>query len=433
MVQYLSLRKPLCRCLNWTLNNMISLYIHIPFCIKKCRYCDFLSFKSDAETIERYVEALCKEIASTGVGVVGANSEEPAQATIVETIFFGGGTPSVLSGEQIGKIMDIIKYKFNLSPKAEISMECNPGTAGLGKLIEYRKAGINRLSIGLQSGNDKELGYLGRIHSFRQFEETFKWARKAGFDNINIDIMSALPGQTLESYLDTLTKVVKRNPEHISAYSLIIEENSEFWDIYGDDAGVSDKKPVPLSYGEQCLVALDGIPSLPDEQTEREMYYITKDVLSRSGYHRYEISNYSKPGYECRHNKVYWTGKNYIGFGIGAASYINGIRYKNIEAIEQYMEYVECDKCRSIYIDENVLTLDERMEEFMFLGLRLTEGISKNEWRKNFGCEIEDVYGKKIEEFISDGLLQAKNDRIFLTDRGVDVSNIVLAEFLLES
>lgn len=405
---------------------MLSIYVHIPFCLKKCKYCDFLSFCADETTIENYVEALCKEIDGSdskfGVGDnkfgVGDNELCGESGHIeVETIFFGGGTPSVLSGALICKIVNKIKNKFNLSPNAEISLECNPGTATFEKLLEYRQAGINRLSIGLQSTKEEELKALGRIHDFRQFLDTFSQARKAGFNNINVDIMSALPAQTTSSYLKTLTKVVELQPEHISAYSLIIEENTEFWDIYGGDSSVIKEDG---TYNESNELAL------PNEKTEREMYYLTKEVLKKSGYHQYEISNYAKDGFECRHNKVYWTGKNYIGFGIGAASYVNGIRYKNIEDINVYI------KNPHTKAEAHKLSRNDKMEEFMFLGLRLTEGISKKSWQKLFGCEIESVYEKQLEKFKTQQLLEEKEDKILLTPRGVDVSNVVLAEFLLD-
>lgn len=431
---------------------MLSIYIHIPFCLKKCKYCDFLSFPADVALKKSYYNALCREIASCDID----DSE-------VETIFFGGGTPSLLSSDMLSEILQEIKNKFNLSNDCEISLECNPGTVTYEKLIGYRDAGINRLSIGLQSCDDEELKSLGRIHNYAQFEECYTFARKAGFENINIDLISAIPGQSLESYKNTLTKVVKFKAEHISAYSLIIEENTEFWDIYGDDDGVSC----------DFRATNDDINSpkaLPDEDSEREMYYLTKRLLFEAGFDRYEISNYSKPGKECRHNTVYWRGGDYISFGLGASSYIDGIRYKNTSDIDEYINmwtdngkhslksYLSLVKAKAVskaldnnsdkdkgieaevdikiktylqYKDAYMLTNDEKMEEYMFLGLRMMSGISISGFMHKFACDMFTIYGKKIEKLVKEGLLIKKEDRLYLTDKGIDVSNYVLSEFLL--
>lgn len=412
---------------------MISIYVHIPFCIKKCAYCDFLSFPSDDETISRYVDCLCNEIEKSQV-----------EDRDVYSVFFGGGTPSILDGNQINQIMLKIIGRFNLLPDCEITIECNPGTATLEKLSSFYNSGINRLSIGLQSSNDEELKNIGRIHNYNQFLETYKMARDVGFENINIDIMSALPGQSIESYRDTLTKVVTLKPEHVSAYSLIIEEGTDFWGIYGDDACVSK--------------TVTNIPKLPDEDAERAMYYMTKEVLDQFGYHRYEISNYALEGYECKHNKVYWTGGEYVAFGIGASSYMKGVRYNNISSVTEYMdiwgtsygmseldercvsEYDDTDATAdgahnlhgSAHTDINVLSKKDRMEEYMFVGLRLMEGVSINRWKELFSCDINEVYGEVITSYVKRGMLAVDGDRIRLTDRGIDVSNVVLADFLLD-
>lgn len=383
-------------------NKVVSIYIHIPFCVRKCQYCDFLSFPCDKTVHEQYVDALCREIREYTGGVGGV--EALKWPINVATIFFGGGTPSLLTPALVGKILEEIKSKFNILDDAEISMECNPGTATLDNLREYRKLGINRLSIGLQSANDAELEALGRIHNYKQFEDTYAWAREAGFDNINIDLMSALPGQSLKSYLHSLTTAVKKRPEHISAYSLIIEENTPFWELYGDDSGVNN---------------------LPDEDTEREMYYATERLLAEAGYHRYEISNYALDGYECEHNKVYWTGGDYISFGIGASSYVDGARYNNISNIEEYIEMP------GKHTDINKLSKEDMQEEYMFVGLRLMQGVSISGFMDKFGISMKEVYGHVIDRFIMEGLLEETGDRIRLTSRGIDVSNVVLSEFLL--
>ncbi|MBQ0027649.1 MAG: oxygen-independent coproporphyrinogen III oxidase [Lachnospiraceae bacterium] len=401
---------------------MISIYIHIPFCIKKCAYCDFLSFPSNEDTIEKYIDCLCNEIEGSE-----ATGEE------VGTIFFGGGTPSILTVRQLNRVMDKIKERFNLNGNCEATLECNPGTVSEEKLSGFYKAGINRLSIGLQSANDNELKYLGRIHTFNQFLFTYNTARKVGFKNINIDLMSAVPGQTTDSFRDTLTSVVALNPEHLSVYSLIIEEGTRFYDIYGDSACRDSQ--------------FSDVVKLPDEDAERAMYYMTKEVLDRFGYHRYEISNYAKEGYECRHNKVYWTGGDYVSFGIGAASFYKGIRYNNISDVTEYMkiwdieERLETEKNRpdfewgicnkKTHVDIHELSINEKMEEYMFVGLRLVKGINITCFQKVFKKDIRDVYGKVIDRYIDMDLMKLNGEWLSLTEKGIDVSNVVLADFLL--
>ena len=436
--------------------NKLGIYIHIPFCLKKCLYCDFLSDKACESDRADYVEALCNEIKYFAI-----TNGKLSGGHIVSTVFLGGGTPSVLEGEQIATIMDTLHERFEIAKDAEITIECNPGTATKDKMIQWRAAGINRLSIGLQSANDDELKNLGRIHDYEQFMNTYKWAREVGFENINVDIMSAIPGQTLESYRNTLEKVIELRPEHISAYSLIIEEGTPFYDMYGE--GGKEKM------GEQ----------LPDEDTEREMYYMTKQLLSQSGYHRYEISNYSLEGFECEHNKSYWIGTEYLGFGLGAASYCDGLRYNDTEDMFVYMnacnslnratnetlytEYYSRDDEEALFEADDEETLfgvdaenccedesladiliadkyheavsklsqNEKMEEFMFLGLRMTCGVSKDEFEKRFHVSMDEIYGKALKKLADEELLVEEGDRISLTDRGIDVSNIVLANFLL--
>lgn len=397
---------------------MISIYIHIPFCIKKCAYCDFLSFPSDDETIQRYVDCLCNEIG-------GCEADDRN----VATIFFGGGTPSILEADQIEQLMAKIKSEFNITESAEISMECNPGTVTEEKLKGFLSAGINRLSIGLQSANDNELKNLGRIHNYEQFLFTYNTARKVGFKNINIDLMSALPGQTIDSFRESLTNVVELKPQHLSAYSLIIEEDTEFWGLYGDDKSVKS--------GDENLA------KLPDEDAERAMYYLTKEVLDRFGYHRYEISNYALPGYECEHNKVYWTGGDYISFGIGTASFYKGTRYNNITDVAKYMDIwsgdsevekdqknVAHEKNKNSHEDIHALSDKDKMEEYMFVGLRLMEGISISCFYSKFGLDMMDVYGNVISRYVKDGFLEIDGDRLKLTDKGIDVSNVILADYL---
>ena len=361
--------------------NSISLYIHIPFCLRKCRYCDFLSAARPREEQERYVRALIREIQT---------QLECPSGTPADTVFFGGGTPSILSGEQIGRIMEALRERFDILPHAEISLEMNPGTADPGKILEFKKAGINRLSMGVQSMHDEELRLLGRIHTVREAKEAFDAAREAGFDNINIDLMSALPGQSFESWEESLRLAAEWKPEHISAYSLIIEPGTPFCDLY--EAGK--------------------LASLPDEETDRKMYHYTREFLARHGYARYEISNYALPGRECRHNSGYWTGHPYLGLGAGAASYVNGTRFSNIADINSYTEALS----RPVRTDIRTLTQEEKMEEFMFLGLRMTAGVSAAVFQERFGRTLEEVYGSLIRRHIAQGLLEETEEGFPIED-----------------
>lgn len=417
----------------------LELYIHIPFCVRKCAYCDFLSFPSGEEERERYVECLTEEIEEAGA-VSGRY--------VVTAIFLGGGTPSVLTPEQTKGILEAVKKSFYVAEDAEITTEANPGTADGNKFRAWKQAGINRLSFGLQSTENKELQCLGRIHTMEDFLESYQAAREAGFDNINIDLMSALPGQTVSSWEKTLRTVVKLRPEHISAYSLIIEEGTPFYWLFGGDGDEMEEQK-----RRQTL----GIPDLPDEDAERRMYYETERILKEAGYHRYEISNYAKPGYECCHNKGYWTGTEYLGLGLGASSYVNRRgeiplsgetkkedgrerqmeRRSNIRDFKTYLSLSREDfRAERQVAEREILTEQARMEEFMFLGLRLTEGISEERFFRLFGRSLDDVYGKVLNELTCQELIEQyeRDDTVFwrLTKRGIDVSNYVLAEFLME-
>ena len=420
----------------------LELYIHIPFCVRKCAYCDFLSFPSGEEERERYVERLTEEIEEAGA---------VSEGYVATAIFFGGGTPSVLTPKQTERILNAVKKSFYVAEDAEITTEVNPGTADREKLEAWRQAGINRLSFGLQSTENRELQYLGRIHTMEDFLESYRAAREAGFENINIDLMSALPGQTVSSWEKTLRTVVSLQPEHISAYSLIIEEGTPFCKMFGEDGDAAEEKKRRQSLG---------IPELPDEDAERRMYYDTERILGEAGYHRYEISNYAKPGYECRHNKGYWTGTEYLGLGLGASSYINIRREKgeaakisasgkesgdrrqlerrsNVRDFKTYLSLTRDDFRAGRQIEEReLLTNQAMMEEFMFLGLRLTEGISEMEFFRRFSCALETVYGDVLEKLAGQELMERyeREGAAFwrLTKRGIDVSNCVLAEFLME-
>lgn len=417
----------------------LELYIHIPFCVRKCAYCDFLSFPSGEEERALYAERLTEEIEEAGAA---------SGDYVVTAIFLGGGTPSVLAPEQTEGILAAVKKSFHVAEDAEITTEVNPGTADREKLKAWKQAGINRLSFGLQSAENKELQLLGRIHTMEDFLESYQAAREAGFDNINIDLMSALPGQTVSSWEKTVRTVAALQPEHISAYSLIIEEGTPFCRLFGENGDEEE---------EQRLRQTMGIPDLPDEDAERRMYYDTETILRESGYHRYEISNYAKPGYECRHNKGYWTGTEYLGLGLGASSYTSIRRkegsggkisasgeedrqlerYSNVRDFKTYLSLGREDFKAGRQIEEReLLTEQTRMEEFMFLGLRLTEGISEEEFFKRFSCSLEAVYGKVLDELGRQELIERyeREGAAFwrLTRRGIDVSNYVLAEFLME-
>jgi len=377
----------------------LGLYVHIPFCIKKCNYCDFLSAPADDATKKRYVEALCKEI---------KGYKELTKEYELSTIYFGGGTPSVLEVSLLEQVLAVIKQTFAVSMTAEVTIEVNPGTTTMEKLKRYRELGINRLSIGVQSAKEKELALLGRIHTFEDAENTVRWAREVGFDNLSMDLISALPGQTLEAYQENVEAILSLNPEHISSYSLIVEEGTPFFEQYGE--GKANEK------------------ELPDEETDRAMYAYTKKRLMEAGYERYEISNYAKPGFESRHNSSYWTGTEYLGVGLGASSLFTNARYHNETDLMVYMEEVEAGTDVRREIER--LVLEEQMEEFMILGLRRMRGVSRSEFQNRFGRPIETVYGSALKKLEKQGLLVLEGDTIALTELGIDVSNQVFVEFV---
>ncbi len=360
----------------------LELYIHIPFCVQKCKYCDFLSAPSCAKERQEYVESLCDKIRSYG---------EFARIYCIVSIFVGGGTPSILESSQMEEIFAAVRETFTLADDTEITIEMNPGTVTREKLQVYHRIGINRLSIGLQSVNDSELKELGRIHTYQDFLDTYQLAREEGFENINIDLISAIPHQTVESWKETLEKVCKLEPEHISAYSLIIEEGTPFYERYGDGGHEEE---------------------LPAEEEERQMYHDTKSILSSYGYERYEISNYAKTGYECRHNLGYWSRTEYLGIGLGSASLVDNCRWVEGE-------------------EKEILTKEEQMEEFMFLGLRKIQGVSEEEFLRQFGVALESIYESVLKEMIHKGLIERENGWVRLTEKGIDISNYVMSEFLL--
>lgn len=384
----------------------MELYIHVPFCIKKCAYCDFLSAPAGEEERQRYVETMIKEI---------QGCRKKYQEYCVTTIFVGGGTPSVLSGEQIKEVFNALRASFVIDTQAEITIEVNPGTVTEEKVEAWMQAGVNRISIGLQSVNDEELQMLGRMHTYKDFLNTYHLLRDKGFNNLNIDLISAIPGQTLESWKKTLSTVAELEPEHISAYSLIVEEGTPFYTIYGEGGADGNLESM--------------VQPLPDEETERFIYEETETILQKYGYDRYEISNYAKPGYACRHNEGYWRRVNYLGVGLGASSLIENQRFQNFSTYDAYMDAIQNQKL--FHEEVESLSVTDEMEEFMFLGLRMMSGISREVFQKKFGKKIETVYEKQIQQLKKDGLIEFVENRIRLTKRGIDISNYVFEQFLL--
>lgn len=371
----------------------ISLYVHIPFCKQKCFYCDFKSYAGIEELENDYIDALILEIRNKCKGY------------LIKTLFIGGGTPSYLSENNLSKLLKELN-KLSFLDDAEKTIECNPGTLSDEKIKIIKENNMNRISMGLQTTKNNLLKNIGRIHTIEEFKANYKRVRELGIENINIDIMFGLPNQSLEDYKETLEDIVKLNPEHISAYSLIIEEGTYFYKLYEENK-----------------------LNIPNEDDERRMYEITKEILEDNNYKQYEISNYAKEGRECRHNKVYWELDEYIGVGVSASSFIDEKRIKNIDNIKEYIERINSN----IDVSESIVanSLKEDMEEFMFLGLRMIEGVSIDKFKDKFSKDINDVYGEIINKNKKLGLLDEKNGRIYLTDKGIEVSNWVMSEFIL--
>lgn len=377
----------------------LGIYIHIPYCVRKCNYCDFLSRPlgetEDCNGREAYVKQLLQEIQKPW--------KIPENPVTVDTVYIGGGTPSVLSISQISSIISQLRKQWKVHPQAEITMECNPGTVDRQGLMQYREMGINRLSMGIQSAVDHELQALGRIHTFSQAKQAVEWAKEAGFTNISVDLMSAIPGQTLESYEFSLHQILNLEPQHISSYSLIIEEGTPFYEKYWQ------KPPV-------------------DEETDRRMYEMTGEILEANGYRRYEISNYAKPGYESRHNTKYWTGKDYLGIGLGASSKIGRFRIQNERELSRYLQNIQEHK-RVSYIEET-LTKEEEEKEYFILGLRCTRGVSLKQFVQCFGREALAGYEETIRRICELGLAKRQGEMLALTKKGIDVSNLIFEMFL---
>lgn len=375
----------------------LGIYIHIPFCKQKCFYCDFCSFANKNEMQEKYVETVINEI---------KNITHKEKYTVT-TIYFGGGTPSILNPKYIKNILQEIESSFKILDDTEITIEINPGTVNEEKLKKYKEYGINRLSIGLQSANDKILKKIGRIHDYKQFEETFFYARKCGFKNINVDLMIGLPTQTIEDVKQTLEKIIQKNPEHISVYSLIIEEGTIIEKLINENK-----------------------LQLPDEETERIMYWTVVNELKENGYNQYEISNFSKKTHESKHNTNCWKQKQYIGLGTSAHSYLNKKRYSNTNNIEEYIKNIqENNISKNITIHEEQ-TEESTMNEYMLLGLRMIQGININEFKQKFKTDPTIKYKKILEKLQKENLIQITKTSIKLTKQGIDFGNIVWEEFI---
>lgn len=374
----------------------LELYIHIPFCVKKCDYCDFLSGPADEKLKKRYVDALLSEIR-------GIAPAEHLPGYEVISVFIGGGTPSLMEASDMERILKTLRKLFSFSEDVEITIEANPGTLTGEKLETYLETGINRLSLGLQSADNRELQMLGRIHTWKGFLDSYDKARKAGFTNINIDLMSAIPGQTYDGWIRNLRTTAALNPEHISAYSLIIEEETPF--------------------AERKL-------ELPDEDTEYRMYEDTAAVLREYGFEQYEISNYARRGYRCRHNIGYWDRTEYLGLGLGASSLYGGARFRNTKSMSEYMKCSADPK--KIRKDVVFLSQKDQEEEFMFLGLRMIQGVSEEKFEKEFGIALPEVYGKVLEKYREMDFLEKKGGFWRFTRKGIHVSNWILADFLQE-
>ena len=385
----------------------IGLYVHIPFCKKKCAYCDFKSYAGKENLIDEYIKWLKYELQGLGEGNKLDYENNIDDLVIIKTIYIGGGTPSIIDSNYITQILDTIRNSFVIDPDVEITIEINPGTVNKEKLEEYKRSGINRLSIGLQSTNDMLLKELGRIHTYKEFLDTYNLARKIEFKNINVDLMLGLPKQSVNDLRESLDKIIELNPEHISVYSLIIEEGTEFF-----------KK-----LNENKL-------TLPGDEIEREMYWLTKRKLEEAGYNHYEISNFSKKGFESKHNLSCWNQEEYIGVGVAAHSYTNNVRYSNVDSIEEYIDNYKNGNETDNFIFHEKQNKESKMQEFMLLGLRKIDGIHIQEFKAKFGENPIFVFRTALEKLVNRELIEVDGDVIRLTNKGLDLANLVWEEFV---
>ena len=385
----------------------IGLYIHIPFCKKKCEYCDFKSYAGKEDLIDNYIKWLKYELKEVGEGNRADYENRLDDLAIVKTIYIGGGTPSVIGAKYIEEILEVAKENYTLPEDVEITIEVNPGTVNKEKLETYKRSGINRLSIGLQPTQDRLLTNIGRIHTYSDFLNTYNLARNIGFNNINVDLMLGLPMQKIEDLAESIDEIIKINPEHISVYSLIIEAGTPFYN--------------KLEKGEL---------SLPDDETERKMYWLVKERLEKAGYEHYEISNFAKKGFESKHNLACWNQEEYIGFGVAAHSYTNNVRYSNIDDIEKYIENYETDNETDNFVFQEKLDKNSKMKEFMMLGLRKIKGVKISDFKNKFGDNPIFLYRKELEKLVNEDLLVIDGDDIRLTNKGLDLANLVWEEFV---
>lgn len=385
----------------------IGIYVHIPFCKQKCYYCDFKSYANKEELIEKYIKWLKYEIKEVGEGNKLDYENDLDELVTVKTIYIGGGTPSYLDSKYIKEIIEEIRENFKLADKVEITIEVNPGTVNKTKLLDHINSGINRISIGLQSTDNELLKRIGRIHKYEDFLQTYNMAREVGFKNINVDLMLALPGQTIAKLEKGLKQVIDLQPEHISLYSLIIEDGTKI---------------------EKMLK--NNEITLPDENIERKMYWETKKVLEEAGYIHYEISNFAKEGYKSEHNWNCWSQKEYMGFGVAAHSYTNDVRFSNIDSIEEYIENYEQGNVTDNFVFHEKQTQSSKMKEYMMLGLRKIEGISIQEFKNKFVGNPLYIYRKELQKLVEEELIEIELDKIKLTKKGLDFANIVWEEFI---
>lgn len=385
----------------------IGIYVHIPFCKRKCNYCDFISFENRENIVEEYINWLCYEIKEVGEGIKKDIENKYIDYVTVKTIYIGGGTPSYIDAEHINKILETIFENFNVEPQAEITLEVNPGTVNKEKLIMYKKSGINRLSIGCQSANNDLLKMLGRIHTYEEFEKTFNQARKIGFDNINIDFIIGLPNQTMKDIDFIIEKVKKLKPNHVSVYSLIVEDNTIL---------------------QQKIES--NILKLPDENQERKMYWNVKNKLEELGYEHYEISNFALNNFKSKHNLDCWNQCEYMGFGVAAHSYIDGARFSNTDNIEEYIKNYKLGKQENNFILHEKQDEKNKMKEYVLLGLRKTSGVSCNDFETKFNKDIFEIFDNELTTLMKKELITVENGYIKLTNKGIDFANIVWEEFV---
>lgn len=386
----------------------MGLYIHIPFCAKKCKYCDFISYTCEESKMDTYIQYVIEELKQVGLGNKQDAENGRDEKIFVKTIYIGGGTPSILKPEAIENVMHTIYTYFEVDTNAEVTIEVNPGTTTEEKLQRYYQAGINRISIGMQTMKKELLALLGRIHTKEAFLQTYEWARKVGFQNCNIDMMIGLPTQTMQDVEETVKECIRLSPEHISSYSLILEE------------GTALEKEIQ-----------EGKWTLPEEELERQMYWKVKEMLEEAGYIHYEISNFAKPGKASKHNLDCWNQKEYMGFGVAAHSYTNGVRYSNIESLETYIANYEKDKWEDNLIFHEKQNKQSMQKEYMLLGFRKLEGVSISKFKQKFIENPCYVFRKELHKLSEQGLIILEDeDTIKLTSKGLDFANMVFEEFV---